>query len=77
MIVGAGVAYLMLGELHEILPIFLGIAAASLIYVAMADLIPGLHHKTDLKSGIIQIILILFGVLSIFAVQNLVGHSHT
>lgn len=76
MILGAALAYLMLGELHEILPLFLGVAAASLIYVAMADLIPGLHHKTDLKSAVAQIVLIIFGIASIFAVQQLIGHGH-
>lgn len=76
MILGAALAYTMLGELTDILPFFLGVAAASMIYVAMADLIPGLHHKTDIQSALSQILLIVLGILSIFAVQQMIHHSH-
>lgn len=76
MILGAAISFFLLEDLEEILPFFLGLAASSMLYVAMADLIPGLHHKTALKDSVWQIALIILGILSIVAVQHFVGHSH-
>ncbi|MFN7673685.1 MAG: ZIP family metal transporter, partial [Betaproteobacteria bacterium] len=56
--------------------IFLCLAASSMIYVAIADLIPGLHRKTSLRDSIAQFSLIGLGVLSIWGVHMLVGHNH-
>jgi zinc transporter ZupT len=36
------------------LPFALAVAAASLLYVAVADLIPGLHRRIDPRSSITQ-----------------------
>jgi len=46
-----------------------------MIYVAVADLIPGLHKRTDLKATGEQILLIIMGVGTIILV-DLVVHSH-
>jgi zinc and cadmium transporter len=47
-----------------------------MIYVAIADLIPGLHRKTSMRDSIAQFSLIGLGILSIWSVHVLVGHSH-
>jgi zinc and cadmium transporter len=39
-----------LAGLHDSLPYFLAIASSSFIYIAVADLIPTLHKKTDIKT---------------------------
>ena len=44
------------------LPYAISVAAASLIYVAVADLIPGLHRRVDLAAGAAQVLLIDRGV---------------
>lgn len=72
-LVGALLAYLALSELQEWIPSLLGLAAASMIYVAVADLIPGLHKRTELKATLQQALLIGLGVASIALVQALVG----
>jgi zinc and cadmium transporter len=60
--VGAAAAFLALKTVPLILPYFLALAAASFLYVAMADLIPGLHRgRTDAHS-LRQILLIAAGV---------------
>jgi zinc and cadmium transporter len=56
-------AYFSLEDLHDSLPYFLALAASSFIYIAVADLIPSLHRKTDMKASLQQIALILAGVL--------------
>lgn len=58
-------AYFMLGSIKSIIPYFMALAAASFIYIALGDLIPGLHNKFGLKDTIIQVLLILTGVLTI------------
>jgi zinc and cadmium transporter len=72
-LVGALLAYFALSQLTEWIPYLLGLAAASMIYVAVADLIPGLHKRTELKATLQQILLIGLGVASIAGVRALVG----
>ena len=70
-VLGGILAYFSLAGLHASLPYFLALAASSFIYIAVADLIPSLHKKTDLKASIQQIILIVAGVLLISTLQEL------
>ena len=64
--VGALVALIALRLVPIILPYCLALAAASFLYVAMADLIPGLHRgRTDAHS-LRQIVLIAAGVATAF-----------
>ncbi len=72
-LIGATLAYFALSELTEWIPSLLGLAAASMIYVAVADLIPGLHKRTELKATLQQVVLIGMGIASIAIVQALVG----
>lgn len=64
-VIGGVLAYFSLEDLHETLPYFLSLAASSFIYIAVADLIPSLHKKTDMKASLEQIALIAAGVLLI------------
>ena len=63
--VGGLLAYFALQTLQAWVPFILSIAAASMLYVAVADLIPGLHKRTAIKDTLAQIGLILFGVMTI------------
>src|SRR5690606_19421889 len=48
---GATAAWMAFGWLPDLLPYFLALSGASFLYVAMADLIPGLHRgRTDASS---------------------------
>jgi len=64
-VIGGVLAYFSLEDLHDILPFFLAMASSSFIYIAVADLIPSLHKKTDLKTSLHQITFIISGVLLI------------
>jgi len=70
-VLGGVLAYFSLGDLHHLLPYFLSLAASSFIYIAVADLIPSLHHKTDLKTSLQQIGFILAGVVLILTMQTI------
>ncbi len=72
-LIGATLAYFALADLKEWVPSLLALGAASMIYVAVADLIPGLHKRTEVKESILQVLLIGSGIASIAIVQALVG----
>ncbi|MDX8380424.1 MAG: ZIP family metal transporter [Gallionella sp.] len=68
-LVGGVLAYFALQSMQDFVPTLLGLAAASMIYVAVADLIPGLHQRTRLRDTLEQVLLIVAGVSSIFLVN--------
>jgi zinc and cadmium transporter len=72
-VLGGVLAYFSLEDLHDSLPYFLALAASSFIYIAVADLIPSLHTKTDMKTSLQQIALIAAGV---FLICTLHGIAH-
>ena len=57
-------------------PVLLGIVGASMIYVAVADLIPGLHRRPELRATLSQSVLIALGIGSIALVRALLGDLH-
>ncbi len=61
-LVGAVLGYFALQDMQSLVPYLLAMAAASMIYIAVADLIPGLHKRTHLRDTVQQVVLILLGV---------------
>ena len=59
---GAVAAYFWIGETRTAVPFILALSAASFIYIATADLIPGLHRKITLAASLRQIVLLLAGI---------------
>ncbi len=73
MLAGGVLAYFALQTIQNTVPTLLALAAASMLYVAVADLIPGLHQRTRLRDTLEQVLLIVAGVSSIFLVNLAVG----
>jgi zinc and cadmium transporter len=71
-LVGGLLGYWLLAELAAGLPYLLAIAASSMIYVAVADLIPGLHEKRDIGTSVRQVALIALGIASVLLTGELV-----
>jgi zinc and cadmium transporter len=61
-VIGGVIGYFALEQALAVLPFAVAVAAASLLYVAVADLIPGLHRKIDPRSSITQVLLIGLGI---------------
>lgn len=61
-VIGGLLGYFALEHALDVLPYAISVAAASLLYVAVADLIPGLHRRTDPKGSVMQVLLIGCGV---------------
>lgn len=76
MLAGGLLAYFMLQWLQGWINSVLALAAASMIYVAVADLIPGLHKRTELRATIGQVALIGIGVAVIWFSGAANGHVH-
>ena len=66
--VGAVAAFAAFDVLPRALPYFLALAASSFLYVAMADLIPGLHRGRTDAGSLRQILLIGAGVLTVVVI---------
>ncbi len=62
--VGAIAAFFAFDLVPLMLPYFLALAAASFLYVAMADLIPGLHRGRTDAGSMRQILLIAAGIVT-------------
>jgi zinc and cadmium transporter len=75
MVVGGVLAYFALQTVEQWVPPLLGLAAASMLYVAVADLIPGLHRRAELAATAQQVVLIGLGIGTIWLVREL-AHSH-
>ena len=73
-IVGGLLGYYGLQAFQGFEPTLLGIVGASMIYVAVADLIPGLHRRPHLRDGATQTVLIALGIGCIALVRTLVSH---
>ena len=71
-LIGGLLAYFALQYVMSWIPYILGLAAASMLYVAVADLIPSLHKRTELKATISQVLLISFGVSTIWIAHILI-----
>jgi zinc and cadmium transporter len=72
-VIGGVVGYFALETAVRLLPFALAVAASSLMYVAVADLIPGLHRRTDARSGVMQVLLISLGIAVITFAER---HAH-
>lgn len=71
-LVGGVGAYYALASMSGAVPYLLCLAATSMIYVAVADLIPGLHRRAELSATVQQMSLIGLGILTIVSVHFLV-----
>ena len=70
-IAGAVLAWFLLARALEWLPYALAIAAASFLYVAVADLIPGLHRRVDARTSVQQVVFIGLGIAVIASTHGL------
>jgi len=74
-LVGGVLAYFMLHNMNFLVQPLLAIASASMIYVAMSDLIPGLHKRPEIHATVQQVALILLGIASIWITGSFFPHD--
>lgn len=64
-VAGGIIGYFTLQSAQSWIPSLLALAAASLLYVSVADLIPGLHKRAELRDTMHQVVLIAAGVATV------------
>jgi len=69
-LVGALLSFYILSIMQEFIPYVLAVAASSMIYIAISDLMPGLHKKTEIKDSMKQISIISLGVILVFFIHS-------
>lgn len=70
---GALLTYLTVAVVPGVRPFVLAFSSASLLYIAMSDLIPDLHRGQIDKSAVRQVVLIAAGVATIVLFERIVG----
>jgi zinc and cadmium transporter len=75
MVVGGVLAYFTLQVAQALVTPLLALAAASMLYVAVADLIPGLHRRPELAATAQQVVLIGLGIATIWIIGSW-AHGH-
>ena len=71
---GGLIGYAALASMQQMLPTVLALAAASLLYVAVADLIPGLHRHVAPEHTLQQVALIGSGIATVALLGFLLEH---
>ena len=66
---GALIGFFFLAEATAVLPFILALSAASFIYIAIADLVPGLARQGGLRVNLIQLLLLFSGIATIAFLQ--------
>ena len=72
-LVGALVAFAFVAGVPAVRPYVLALSAASLLYIAMSDLIPDLHRGTVDASAVRQVLLIAAGIGTIVLFERVIG----
>jgi len=72
-IVGAALAYSMVAVVPAIRAFVLAFSSASLLYIAMSDLIPDLHRGQIDRNSLRQVVLIALGIGTIIVFERLAG----
>ena len=73
-VVGGVIGYYALQFFEGLEATLIGVVAASMIYVAVADLIPGLHRRPELRDTAGQALLIALGIATVAMVRAVVPH---
>ena len=73
-VIGGLVGYWALATVQQWVPYALALAAASMLYVAVADLIPGLQRRAKLAETVMQLVLLGLGIGVIALVHHLLEH---
>jgi zinc and cadmium transporter len=75
-IFGATITYFVGHAIEPLLPIFLAITAGFFIYIALADLIPEIHHEDRPGFAAIETGLMLLGVALVWVLVRTLEHGH-
>ena len=73
---GAIVAWLWSSAFRSAIGWLLPIAAGGFLYIALADLVPSLHHRRGRWAAVAQIVLMILGVATIYLTGEILASAH-
>lgn len=73
---GAFIAIFIGEAIEGVLPILLSLTAGFFIYIALSDIVPGIHHEQKLSNTIIGSGMLLLGILTVYMSISLLGEAH-
>jgi zinc and cadmium transporter len=76
MFLGGLLGYLALASAQAAIPYVIVLAAASFIYIAVADLVPELHRRRRFADAAAQLALLLAGVVVVQVINHVLPHAH-
>ncbi len=75
-VIGGLATYFFAVAVEGVIPYLLAIAGGGFLYLAMADIMPELHHETNKKYIAWQSVWLLSGVIIIYLVTIIAPHGH-
>lgn len=73
---GALITFQIGESIHDLLPVFLSLAAGFFIYIAASDLIPEIHNQEKRRVAVVETVLLIIGVLVIYLAVSLLEAMH-
>lgn len=67
---GAALSFAWSSASHELIGWLLPLAAGGFVYIALADLVPALHHRRGVGAGFAQVALVFLGVVVIWMLSR-------
>src|SRR5690606_31469312 len=74
-VVGGIAGWAALNEARELLPYVLMLAASSFVYIALADLVPGMQRRNGRSESAVQVALMVAGIVFVAATASQL-HGH-
>lgn len=68
-------AYFALASIQPLVPYVLAVSASSFLYIAMSDLVPGLHRGFSFRTAFVQVAFIVAGILTMALIRT-IAHGH-
>jgi len=75
-VLGVIIIFVFADRVENLIPVLIAIAAGNFIYLAMADLVPELHHEDNPKRVWMQMLWVLIGISIMYSISMFGGHGH-
>lgn len=74
-VLGAILVFVFAEYVEQLVPILIALAAGNFLYLAMADLVPELHHEENPRRVWMQLVWVGLGILLLYAIGLVAGHE--
>ncbi|MBI2636682.1 MAG: ZIP family metal transporter [Parcubacteria group bacterium] len=72
-VIGAILVFVVAESVENLVPVILAVATGNFLYLAMADLVPELHHEQNPRRVWMQLVWVGLGILLLYAIGKMAG----